>query len=75
MHGRHGMQASARREEGLNEAGEAPPPYHGKAGETGVVDVPLQAVVRDERAQDPPGYDAADHGVGSYNVGRIPAGT
>lgn len=75
MHGRSGIQASTRREEGLNEVGEAPPPYEGKAGETGVVEVPLRAVVRDERAQEPPGYDATDHHDRLSNVGRRPAGT
>jgi hypothetical protein len=85
MHERQGIQASAAtREEGLNEVGEAPPPYDGKgaetvavgvARETGEVGVPLRALVRDERAQEPPGYDATNHGDISYNVGRRPAGT
>ncbi|KAH3940192.1 hypothetical protein HBI56_215340 [Parastagonospora nodorum] len=85
MHERQGIRPSAAtREEGLNEAGEAPPPYDGKgtetvsvgaASETGEVGVPLRALVRDERAQEPPGYDATDHEDTSYNVGRRPVVT
>jgi hypothetical protein len=68
MHGRYGRypaSAQVRREEGLNEHGEAPPPYEPKNEVTvGAVQtpgsgvaVPLRAFTRDGGDLAPPGYD------------------
>lgn len=71
MHGRYHAAGRVRREEGLDENGDAPPPYQPK-GEVGVhvvgsggddrggPAIPLRAVVR-ERDGRPPGYSVFSH--------------
>jgi hypothetical protein len=71
MHGRYGRyQASAqiRREEGLNENGEAPPPYYpksdtGRDQESGLA-IPLRTIPPGENTQvDLPGYTTRSNGL------------
>jgi hypothetical protein len=73
MHGSYGRYEAAgrvRREDGLDENGEAPPPYQPKsevglnadavrgASSGGSLAIPLRAIVRDGAAERPPGYSA-----------------
>jgi hypothetical protein len=68
MHGRHGqyqVSARVRREEGLNENGEAPPPYEPKSevmvgpvqNPSSGVTLPLRTLAQDELTRAPPGYN------------------